>query len=615
MNNKQKIKKDKKKNLIIQYLQDYRFNSILVKNFLLILLLLACSFLGIMLAVSHKMNGIIEDQVGSMSISSLQKTKNRIDTVMREVVQVSGQLSLDHEVLLFLLPDSKELLNRNQNKVIKDKLATYTGVLDYVDSIYIYSAKNKYIITNEDGFDIDRFKDRSWYDNLMEREYEPARMLSRLKENNYPYLVTYIQPIRLTQMQFLGGIIVNIDTAKLDELVISNGNYTGENFFIVDSRNNIIFSSDQKYFKKKINSLGFYNNVDFKYKDGFQIVNDGKQDMVVSVEASDNFKWKYISAIPLSEYKEYQNGFKDFYILLMAVIFLIAICASFGISLYCYLPVKNILDLLKNPDVYVESLNEKTGLEHDETKEITLNIIRNLYSNKQMQSELQNYLDILQKAQITALQAQISPHFLYNTLENIRWKAIDICKGDNEVAQIILNLSEILRISLENVEQIIPIDEEIRIARLYIEILQLRYEGRIQVNWDIDNEALKYSIVKLSLQPIIENAVYHGIKPLREGGIIGIVVKKQETGILIEISDNGNGMGQEDADTLNRDMNEKYKMKEGHIGIRNVNQRIKLLMGDQAGLEIRTQEGVGTTVVFRLPLSTIEPRGQETEQI
>jgi two-component system sensor histidine kinase YesM len=606
---KSKISKGKRsirKNVIIQYLQDYRYNSILVKSFLLILVLLVCSFMGIMLAVSSKMDSITADQVGTMSITALGKTKDRIDTVMQEVVQISGQLSLDHDVLLFLLPDSKDMFNRNRTMVIKEKIGVYSGVLDYIDSIYIYSAKNQYIVTNEDGGNISEFKDDTWYDNLMEREYEPARMISRLKENNYPYLISYIQPIRLTQMQFLGGIIVNIDVAKLDELVISSGDETKEKLFIVDERSNIIFSSNQKYLKEKISNMDFYKNENFNYKDGFQIINDGQQDIIVTVETSDNFKWKYISTMPLDAYKEYQNGLRDFYMLLLIGILLVTVCAAIGISMYCYMPVKNILNLLKNPDLYVESFHEETGLEIDETHEIALNIIRNLYSNKQMQSELKGYTDIINKAQVTALQAQISPHFLYNTLENIRWKAISICKGDNEVSQIILNLSEILRISLENEQQIITIEEELRNVRLYIEILQLRYEGKIQVNWEIDKDALKHSIVKLSLQPIIENAVYHGIKPLRETGIIEIIVQKRIDIVFIEVSDNGIGMSLEEVDILNKDMKEKYQMKEGHIGIRNVNQRLKLLMGEVAGLEIKNQAGNGTSVVFKLPLSILE---------
>lgn len=605
-NSQKKQMRKNRKNMILQYLQDYRFNSILVKSFVIILVVLGCCFTVIMLMVSNKLNSIIQEQVGTMSINTLVKTQERMDTVMQEVVKISGKLSLDNDVLLFLLPDSNNLLSKNPTIGAKQKIDMYAGVFDYIDSIYIYSKKNNYVVTSEGGSDMDGFKDITWLNNLSEREYEPARMISRLKENNYPYLISYIQPIRLTQMQFLGGIIVNINVEKLGKLVVSNVEESKENLLIVDERNNIIFSSNQNYLMKKINKLAFYDGMDFNDQDGYQIVNYDGQDIVVTIASSDDFKWKYISTVPLSAYKEYQNGFRSFYTMLVLFIVVISALASVVISIYCYTPVKNILNLLKDSDLYANGLQSETGLHKDETHEIALNIIRNLYSNKQMQDEMKNYMSIIDKAQITALQAQISPHFLYNTLENIRWKAIAICKGDNEVSQIILNLSEMLRISLDNEHQIITISEEIKNAKLYIEILQLRYEDKMKVEWEIDENALMLPIVKVSLQPIIENAVYHGIKPLRENGLINISVQRTIDEVIITVKDNGIGMNEEEVDILNCDMNEKYLLKEGHIGIRNVNQRLKLLIGDEAGIEIQSKRDEGTTVILKMQLEAAE---------
>ncbi len=292
--------------------------------------------------------------------------------------------------------------------------------------------------------------------------------------------------------------------------------------------------------------------------------------------------------------------------MLVLFIFLISGIGAVFISLYSYTPVKSILSLLKNPDLYESDFAADNGLRKDETHEIALNIIRNLYSNQQMRDELGNYLSIINKAQITALQAQISPHFLYNTLENIRWRAIDVCKGDNEVSQIILNLSEMLRVSLDNEQQIITIKEEINNTKLYIEILQLRYKDKLSVEWEIDDNTLSLPIVKVSLQPIIENAVYHGIKPLREGGIIKIKVSKTEEEVIIQVSDNGLGMSREEVDSLNDDLREKYVLKEGHIGVRNVNQRLKLLLGDTAQIKVRSELNHGTIVTVSLPLSMKE---------
>lgn len=596
--NKRQIPKVK----ILKYLQDYRFNSILVKSFAIILAFLIVTFTIVMIAVSGKMNSIITEEVGNMSINSLAKTRDRIDVVMGEVVQISGQLSLDEDIRKFMLPDTNELFEHTQTVNVKKRIEMYSDVFDYIDTIYIYSHKSKLIVTNDGGGKIEDFEDVNWLPNLTEREYEPARMISRVKNNVYPNLITYIQPLRLTQMQFLGGIIVNVDVDKLEELVVSNIKDSSENLMIADDRNNILFSSRQSNLRKKLNKVEFYKDIDFQEVEGYQIVNDGEQDFLVTVAPSNTFGWKYISTIPLSAYEEYNDGIRDFYIGLCIVCILLSLIAAFCISLYCYKPVKNILDLVKNPDMFRTKPEESGAFRKDESQEIALNIVRNLYSNQQMQAEMKEYADILNKAQLTALQAQISPHFLYNTLENIRWRAMDICQGDNEVSQIILNLSEMLRNSLDIEQQIITVEQEVRNAKLYVEILQLRYEDKLKVIWEIDENIQSYPIVKVSLQPVIENSIYHGIKPLRTQGVITIRAYQKEEHLIVEVEDNGVGMSEAERKSLNEDLHKKYVLSEDHIGIRNVNQRLKLLLGDEAGIEVDSRENEGTKVTFILPL-------------
>ncbi len=591
-----------RKTKILKYLQDYRFNSILVKSFAIILIFLIGIFTVVILAVYREMDGIITEEVGNASVNSLIKTKERVDVVMEEVVKISGQLSLDEDVQKFMLPDMNELFEHPQMVDLKKKIGMYADVFDYIDSIYIYSNKSKYIVTNDGGGKIDEFEDTNWLENLVEREYEPARMISRTKNNGYPRLISYIQPLRLTQMQFLGGIISNIDIDKMQELVVSNIKDSRENLMIVDGRNNILFSSIQPYLRKKWNKTEFYKDIDFQEIEGYRIINDGKQDILVAVSPSDEFDWYYISTIPMSAYEEYRESIWHFYITLCILGVVLSVIGAFCISIYCYKPVQKILDLVKNPDMYHADVQMDTGFRKDEAQEITRNIVRNLYSNRQMQEEMKQYADVIDKAQLTALQAQISPHFLYNTLENIRWRAMELGHGDNDVSRTILNLSEMLRTSLDIDEQIISVREEVHNARLYVEILQLRYEEKLKVLWDIKDDVLDCPIVKVSLQPIIENAVYHGIKPLRKQGIINIRAFQMESKLFVEIEDNGVGMSREKVESLNEDMNEKYVLKEEHIGIRNVNQRIRLLLGDEAHIEVRSKENVGTKVILCLPL-------------
>ncbi len=595
--------KEKRANMLLKLLGDYRFNSILVKSFFSILVVLLCTFAIVMWQVSRKIDDVIESEVATMSRNALNQTKERMDTLMNEVVQISGQMSLDEDIMKFLLPEGDGGRNKEATLAAKDQIRMYSGLFDYIDSIYVYSSKLQYVVTSDGGGPLEEFDDLTWHSNLTERIYEPGRMISRVNKPGFPYFLSYIQPIRLTQMQFLGGIIVNIDIDKMDDQMAVD---SSEELLIVDDRDNVIFANRQENLMKKWTELPFAQLLEKEADTGSQSVKTENGEQIFTVLHSSDFKWRYVSVVPMRKYQEYQREFGSFYMLTIVLILILSVIAAVLISVYTYNPVKNILNLLKNPDVYEPVGPAEQGFKQDEIQEITGNIVRNFYSNRQMQKELEDYLNLVNKAQLAALQAQISPHFLYNTLENLRWRAIAICKGDNEVSQIILNLSEMLRISLDNSRQIISLEEEIKNARLYIEILQLRYADKIKVEWNIAEELKKCQIVKVSLQPLIENAVYHGIKPLRVQGVISISAFCEEERVKIQVRDNGVGMSQEECRLLNEDLKSAYQTKEGHIGVRNVGQRLKLILGDAAEMSLRSEIGEGTVVTISLPLRFVE---------
>lgn len=592
----------KKKSDLLQLFGDYRFNSLLVKNFVVIMMVLLVTFAGLGLLVTRQMDVILTREVATINENSLNQTKERIDTLMNEVAQISGQMSLDDDIMMFLLSGSDGKMDKEVMYRTKERIKMYAGIFEYIDSVYVYSKKNGYVLTSNGGDKLEDFADTTWYENLTDRIYEPSRMISRLKNGNYPVLLSYIQPIRLTQMQFLGGIIVNIDVDKLDEQF---GTESEQTLLIVDDRENVIFSNVEEFRMRKWRDLD-YSFVSVTAGNNTEVVKFEDVEYMRSSMDSQDFNWRYVSIVPMEIYRQYQSSYGAFFMKMSLLIVFLSVVASVGISAYSYAPVRNILNLLKNPDIYDEKQGFEQDFKQNEVHEITGNIVRNFYSNKQMQKELENYLHVVNHAQLTALQAQISPHFLYNTLENIRWRAMDICKGDNEVSQIIMNLSEMLRISLDNSQQVISLSDEINNARLYIEILQLRYEKKLQVEWDIDDSLKKCQIVKVSLQPLIENAVYHGIKPKRGIGTIQISARKIENSVQIRVCDDGVGMTEEECSLLNQDLKENYVMREGHIGVRNVGQRLKLILGENTSLFLESELGKGTAVTMEIPLKYME---------
>ena len=204
------------------------------------------------------------------------------------------------------------------------------------------------------------------------------------------------------------------------------------------------------------------------------------------------------------------------------------------------------------------------------------------------------------KSELDALQSQINPHFLYNTLESITWM-IEAQKNEEAVIMI-SELAKLLRVSLSRGKTIIPVKDELQHSRSYMNIQLVRYKERFQMEFQTDKEIEDYCIVKLVIQPILENAIYYGVGNMDEDdeGKITVRGEKKEDDIYIIIEDNGMGMRKEVLENILKDNNKVPKHGSG-VGVINVHSRIQLMFGEQYGLEIYSEPDEGTRVVIHIP--------------
>ena len=204
------------------------------------------------------------------------------------------------------------------------------------------------------------------------------------------------------------------------------------------------------------------------------------------------------------------------------------------------------------------------------------------------------------KSELDALQSQINPHFLYNTLESITWM-VEAQKNEEAVIMI-SELAKLLRVSLSRGKTIIPVKDELQHSRSYMNIQLMRYKERFQMEFQTDKEIEDYCIVKLVIQPILENAIYYGVGNMDEDdeGKITVRGEKKEDDIYIIIEDNGMGMRKEVLENILKD-NNKVPKHGSDVGVINVHSRIQLMFGEQYGLEIYSEPDEGTRVVIHIP--------------
>ncbi|WP_159442078.1 sensor histidine kinase [Clostridium sp. Marseille-P2415] len=209
--------------------------------------------------------------------------------------------------------------------------------------------------------------------------------------------------------------------------------------------------------------------------------------------------------------------------------------------------------------------------------------------------------ELKRKTELKLLQAQINPHFLYNTLDTIVWLAEG--KRHQDVVDMITALSSFLRIGLNNGRDFITIRGEAEHVNSYLQIQHFRYEDIMDYEIDFEEQIMEYSILKLTLQPIVENALYHGIKNCRKKGFLKITGRQENEDIFLRVEDNGIGMKPEELGKMQKQVSrggEDVDLREG-FGIANVAERIRLNFGDSYGLHIESEYGVGTSVTVRIP--------------
>lgn len=210
--------------------------------------------------------------------------------------------------------------------------------------------------------------------------------------------------------------------------------------------------------------------------------------------------------------------------------------------------------------------------------------------------ESQQRQESLRKTELALLQAQINPHFLYNTMDTIIW-LIEAEKTE-EAVDMVSNLSDFFRHSLSKGEDVITLEEEERHVRSYLQIQHVRYKSVMDYTVDIDPALHNALIPKLTLQPLVENALYHGIKLKRSVGMIQISGKREGSIIVLQVADNGVGMTAERLEALRRAMESNTRVG---FGLSAVHQRLQLQFGREYGLSIASQDGIGTTVTVRIP--------------
>jgi two-component system sensor histidine kinase YesM len=235
---------------------------------------------------------------------------------------------------------------------------------------------------------------------------------------------------------------------------------------------------------------------------------------------------------------------------------------------------------------------------------VTYSILRTFLEHQYLRVQMSERRYRLKTLELLALQSQMNPHFLFNTLEAINWKAIELTRGPNRINDMIRDLSSILKYVLQSPSGRETLANEIKHARDYLRIQRVRFKGRFAVRWDLQDGLEQRKVIRFLLQPLLENAIYHGIREKEGHGLVTIGVRESRGRLRIAVRDDGVGIPPRRLAEVRRRLDDEGADAEkgpGSIGLANTSRRIKLTFGSEYGLGIESEPGRGTIVTVELP--------------
>lgn len=312
--------------------------------------------------------------------------------------------------------------------------------------------------------------------------------------------------------------------------------------------------------------------------------------------------WKTFSIVSLSDFFPQSGELRSMVFTMVAAAVLMAAIVILLLSYTFTRPIGRLMAAMKE----METGNFKIQVEEkgrDELGRLTRSFNFMARQTDRLVKEVYQEKLAQKNAELEALQAQINPHFLYNTLDTINWQLIDI--GADDISDIVVSLGDILKYSIHGKDVLVPLEEEIRYIESYLCIQKSRLEARLETSMEIQRGARSCMVPKLILQPVVENAILHGIEPMKEGGRIQITAGLEGSDLLITVEDNGPGMDEAQLKAC-REMLEREEGAADSIGMRNVHRRLRLYFGEKYGLTVESGRQKGTRVMLHMPGSARE---------
>lgn len=490
---------------------------------------------------------------------------------------------------IFSSKNYNEELFLQSGKDIVSSLSQGVTFFNSVDSIYLYSKFKNYLLTSEGTFSTSAFEDMGWLKNTNIDSNE-FKIFNRIVPEKGEML-TFTFTMNGSSTKNITGVM-NINISKHFEAYKNDGYQV---VFFQKPTNKILYRSGYELKNDEILKL-FTETKNNKSN----IMKVGKNHYAVSVKDSAYGDFSYGMIEKLDNYGSMLFlRLLTIILTLIGVIFLILFMFFFYADT-SYRPILGIAEILENPS---SKVSQKYLENDDTTKKIAENILFLVSSNENLENELNKKTKIFEYTQLKALQWQMNPHFIFNTLNMLHLMSLDKNADKELFSSSIISLSRLMRYYLKTETMTVTLQEEKAMTEEYIKILRARNGDNFEITWDIDSSLFEKKVTKMCLQPILENCFKYGIYTDGEKMKVQISAKKEDDYLIITIDDNCSEITQEKTDELNEFFKKDVDIPENHIGLKNINARISLMYGSTYGVTVGNRlPKKGLSVFIKFPL-------------
>lgn len=586
----------------------YKNCSMRVKLFASFFLLIFIPIIVLTVFAAYRSTAIIQEQSMEIARLYLQQTENEMESELYKIATVSSSVAQTaevHEVLekqntgISFIEEYDDMNELYKTIESTRALQNLYQIRLFISDSFTHSRSN-YIT-----YPLSSVSDTDWYHQLVE-QYQtqallpPSTFQPPLSEPQEVLSVVTLIRSRKDITRILG--VVSVDVLKSDLIdILQRNNYAEQSAaYLVDENLNIVCGANSTFPVSEADLAAQLQQMRDTFGASSGVSTAGNAVYGLSAPIFDG--WRIFTVASMGNLLSPVSDLRDQMILLTVIISIIAFCLSYLYARYSTRRIKTLAEQVRrveNGDLSVSCIVDS----EDEIGELQNSFNFMVRRISLLVDERYNLGKNLKDMELRALQAQINPHFLYNTLDMIAWKAM--ASGNQETVDIVVKLARFYRLSLSNGSDFLPLSDEVEHVRLFVELTNLCRSRNVQLNTEVAPNIADYPIMKLILQPIVENSLFHGLYELSDReGIIRMTAEQIGSYVQIQIADNGVGIEKSKlAELLAKKEKPVVNTKRGGYGIGNILERLRIYYDDRFTFQIESAILTGTTVTIRIPYS------------